>query len=48
MGHKGDERQITNVADGTEDTDAANVRQVNNAKSEAINTANAYTDSRFN
>ncbi|WGM03965.1 YadA family autotransporter adhesin [Arsenophonus nasoniae] len=48
VGHKGAERQITNVADGTEDTDVTNVRQVNNAKSEAINTANAYTDSRFN
>ncbi|QBY45602.1 YadA-like family protein (plasmid) [Arsenophonus nasoniae] len=48
VGQKGVERQVTNVADGTEDTDGTNVRQVNNAKREAINTANAYTDSRFN
>ncbi|WP_434547506.1 YadA-like family protein [Pantoea stewartii] len=47
VGSKGNERQITNVADGTEDTDAANVRQVKNAENEAINTSNNYTDSKI-
>lgn len=48
VGREGNERQITNVADGTKDTDAANVRQVNSSKNEAINTANNYTDQKFN
>jgi autotransporter adhesin len=47
MGSAGAERQITNVADGTSATDAANMRQVQNNMSEAVLTANSYTDARF-
>jgi hypothetical protein len=36
--------QISNVADGVADTDAANVGQVSAQVQQAINTANAYTD----
>jgi autotransporter adhesin len=52
VGSAGNERQIVNVADGTADTDAINVRQlnttastiVNEAGATIINQANAYTD----
>ena len=44
VGSSGHERQIANVAAGTETTDAANVGQVQ----QAVNWANAYTDQRFN
>ncbi|MFA9439331.1 YadA-like family protein, partial [Uliginosibacterium sp. sgz301328] len=44
VGSAGNERQITNVADGTADTDATNVRQMN----AAIANATAGIDDRFN
>jgi len=40
----GDAVRLTGVADGINDTDAANVRQVNTARDEAIASSNAYTD----
>ncbi|KXU86038.1 hypothetical protein CR51_37805, partial [Caballeronia megalochromosomata] len=43
VGSAGNERQITNVADGKLDTDAANVRQLNLASAQA----QSYTDSRI-
>ena len=46
LGSAGNERKITNVATGIADTDVANTKQVNDAKSEAISTANAYTDTK--
>ncbi len=42
VGAAGGERQVTNVAAGTEGTDAANVQQLNQATSQA----NSYTDLR--
>lgn len=36
--------RLTGVADGINDTDAANVRQVNSARDEAISSSNSYTD----
>ena len=47
VGANGEERQITNVAAGTEDTDAANVGQMNAADAETLANAQAYTDMRF-
>jgi len=47
VGAAGQERQITNVAAGTAATDAVNVSQMNDARTQAVNTANAYTDHRF-
>ncbi|MBC3252466.1 YadA-like family protein, partial [Serratia fonticola] len=44
VGVVGGERQITNVAAGTQGTDAVNVNQLNSG----ISSANQYTDSRFN
>lgn len=41
VGSEGKERQVKHVAEGRADTDAANVRQVN----DALERANAYTDS---
>lgn len=41
VGSEGKERQVKHVAEGRADTDAANVRQVN----DALDRANAYTDS---
>jgi autotransporter adhesin len=41
VGTEGKERQVKHVAEGRADTDAANVRQVN----DALERANAYTDS---
>jgi len=43
VGSAGNERQITNVANGTQDTDAVNVRQLNLASAQA----QSYTDSRI-
>nr|WP_284505038.1 YadA family autotransporter adhesin [Caballeronia sp. INDeC2] len=43
VGSAGNERQITNVADGKQDTDAVNVRQLNLASAQA----QSYTDSRI-
>nr|WP_255457687.1 YadA-like family protein [Rhodanobacter sp. K2T2] len=47
VGSPGSERQITNVAAGTADTDAANVGQVNSGVQQAENWAANYTDQRF-
>jgi autotransporter adhesin len=44
VGSKDNERQVTNVAAGTQETDAANWGQVQ----DALRTANGYTDDRFN
>lgn len=44
VGKKGQERRITNVQEGIKSTDAANVWQVNHAKTEAVE----YTDFRIN
>jgi trimeric autotransporter adhesin len=43
VGSAGSERQITNVADGMQDTDAANMRQLNLTAAQA----QSYTDSRI-
>jgi autotransporter adhesin len=47
VGSPGSERQITNVAAGTADTDAANVGQVNSGVQQAENWAANYTDQRL-
>ncbi|WP_458069665.1 YadA-like family protein [Rhodanobacter sp. BL-MT-08] len=47
VGSPGSERQITNVAAGTSDTDAANVGQVNSGVQQAENWASSYTDQKF-
>jgi len=47
VGSAGHERQITNVADGSADTDAANVRQVRAGDAATLSSAKAYTDQRF-
>ncbi|WP_455551181.1 YadA-like family protein [Klebsiella indica] len=44
MGYSGGERQITNVAAGTENTDAVNVGQLKQGVSESVN----YTNKQFN
>ncbi len=46
VGSVGSERQITNVAAGTSDTDAANVGQLNSGVQQAENWASSYTDQR--
>nr|WP_255586973.1 YadA-like family protein [Hephaestia mangrovi] len=46
VGSAGAERQITNVAAGTQDTDAVNVGQLNSGLSDTLASANAYTDRR--
>jgi autotransporter adhesin len=46
VGSLGNERQITNVAAGTADTDVANVGQVNAGVQQAVNWADSYTDQR--
>ena len=38
------DRQVTNVAAGTQTTDAANVGQVDQAQAQAINTSESYTN----
>ncbi|WP_225936350.1 YadA family autotransporter adhesin [Caballeronia sp. NK8] len=43
VGSAGNERQITNVANGTQDTDAVNVRQLNLSAAQS----QSYTDSRI-
>ncbi|WP_232624316.1 YadA family autotransporter adhesin [Paraburkholderia ginsengisoli] len=52
VGSSTQQRQITNVAAGTADTDAVNVGQLNssvsNAVSQGVQQANSYTDQRFN
>ncbi|MND92686.1 Adhesin YadA precursor [compost metagenome] len=47
VGNAGNERQITSVAAGVEDTDAVNVAQLNKSVSGITGNANAYTDSRY-
>lgn len=44
VGSVGHERQITNVADGKEDTDAVNVRQMRAGDAETLQQANTYAD----
>jgi hypothetical protein len=39
--------RISNLAPGIEDTDAANLGQVKEAATQAVSTANAYTDAKF-
>ncbi|PWC19275.1 cell surface protein, partial [Brenneria roseae subsp. roseae] len=48
VGSAGNERQITNVAAGTSDTDAVNLAQLNSSVSGIANNSNRYTDQRFN
>lgn len=47
VGSVSSERQIINVADGTQNTDAVNVRQLNTATVNAVTDANAYTDNKY-
>lgn len=47
VGAAGQERAITNVAAGTQATDAANTAQVEAGTQRAIDTAKTYTDQRF-
>jgi autotransporter adhesin len=47
VGSEGAERQITNVAAGTADTDAANVGQMKQANAETLSAAKDYTDQRI-
>ncbi|WP_235020943.1 YadA-like family protein [Caballeronia telluris] len=48
VGAVGNERQITNVAAGTQPTDAVNFAQMQGAVAGGVATADAYTDSRIN
>lgn len=48
VGSAGHERQLANVADGAQQTDAANVRQVNAGDAKTLTQSKAYTDARFN
>jgi autotransporter adhesin len=48
VGSPGHERQITNVAPGTQGTDAVNVNQMTQSVSQGVKQANANTDQRFN
>ena len=47
VGSAGAERQITNVAAGTQDTDAVNLAQLNSSVNGITSNANSYTDQRF-
>ncbi|WP_459496814.1 YadA C-terminal domain-containing protein [Erwinia amylovora] len=47
VGSAGNERQITSVSAGTHDTDAVNVKQLNDKSTETLNSANSYTDSKI-
>ena len=46
VGAAGSERQITNVAAGTQGTDAVNVNQLNQSAGNTLKQANDYTDSK--
>ncbi|WP_420220338.1 YadA-like family protein [Metapseudomonas resinovorans] len=48
VGSAGAERQITNVAAGTVETDAVNLGQLNKSVADITNNANAYTDVQVN
>ncbi|MFC7633945.1 YadA family autotransporter adhesin [Paraburkholderia humisilvae] len=48
VGAPGAERQITNVAAGTQATDAVNVQQLNQSVTQGVGQANSYTDQRIN
>jgi autotransporter adhesin len=48
VGSSTQQRQITNVAAGTADTDAVNVGQLNSSVAQGVQQANNYTDQRFN
>ncbi|MFC7634246.1 YadA family autotransporter adhesin [Paraburkholderia humisilvae] len=47
VGTPGAERQITNVAAGTQATDAVNVQQLNQSVAQGVGQANSYTDQRI-
>jgi autotransporter adhesin len=47
VGAAGSERQITNVAAGTQTTDAVNVGQLNQGLSQNLSEANQYTNNAF-
>jgi autotransporter adhesin len=47
VGSAGNERQITNVAAGTQATDAVNVAQLEARTTQAVADAKAYTDMKF-
>jgi autotransporter adhesin len=47
VGSAGNERQITNVAAGTQATDAVNVAQLDARATQAVADAKAYTDMKF-
>ncbi|CAG2156840.1 ESPR-type extended signal peptide-containing protein [Cupriavidus numazuensis] len=47
VGAVGNERQITNVAAGTAQTDAVNVSQLQSSNAQTLNLANGYTDSKI-
>jgi autotransporter adhesin len=47
VGTAGNERQITNVAAGTQLTDAVNLGQLNDGNANTLNQANSYTDSKL-
>ncbi|NUY30603.1 adhesin [Paraburkholderia sp. JPY303] len=48
VGSATQQRQITNVAAGTADTDAVNVGQMNSSVAQGVQQANNYTDQRIN
>ena len=48
VGASGSERQIINVADATQETDAVNLRQMQAANTETLKSSKDYTDTRIN
>jgi autotransporter adhesin len=48
VGSAEQQRQITNVAPGTQGTDAVNLNQLNGSVASGVSQANNYTDQRFN
>jgi autotransporter adhesin len=48
VGSAGNERQITHVAGGTQDTDAVNLRQLRAAQASAVQEASAVLDGKIN
>ncbi|CAB3774389.1 Autotransporter adhesin BtaE [Paraburkholderia humisilvae] len=47
VGAPGAERQVTNVAAGTQATDAVNVQQLNQTVAQGVGQANSYTDKQI-